>query len=487
MEARTRHFVIYADEKPEELQAFAGRLERFDQAVRKVRGMTDPPLTKANLVTIYVTRNVDGIVGLAGGYGVLGFYISRASGSVAFVPRKAGVKNDPFDIDADTIFFHEYAHHLQLQYAELALPTWVSEGFAEFFARTRFAGDGTVTIGTPPGYRGFGLKWASDLTINELVGGDTELTDIEVEQLYGWGWLLTHYLTFTPERRGQLEQYIAKIQKGSTPLEAAGVFGDLKVLNRELNKYMRQSTLPALVLNGADLSPGEISLRALPEGQARMMRTRMRAKASPSERMARDIASDARGAAAPYPRDPVVQSVLAEAEFDAGNFEGASAAASRALEADPHSLAALVVKGRAETELARRNPASANWTAIGNWFVLANKEDAEAADPLLQFYRSYEAAGVPATPNAVRGLLYAVALAPQDNELRITAVRQLVADSRFKDATRLFAPFAFEPHSKESIKQSAKRVTGALAKNDGPGAAKELEKLQVEIEKARRS
>ena len=31
MEARTRHFVIYADEKPEELQAFAGRLERFDQ------------------------------------------------------------------------------------------------------------------------------------------------------------------------------------------------------------------------------------------------------------------------------------------------------------------------------------------------------------------------------------------------------------------------------------------------------------------------
>ena len=41
------HFVIYADESPDKLREFATRLEKFDKAVRHVRGMTDPPMGAA--------------------------------------------------------------------------------------------------------------------------------------------------------------------------------------------------------------------------------------------------------------------------------------------------------------------------------------------------------------------------------------------------------------------------------------------------------
>jgi hypothetical protein len=46
-EARSRHFIIYADADAGELNAYATKLERFDQAVRMARGMGDPPLTDA--------------------------------------------------------------------------------------------------------------------------------------------------------------------------------------------------------------------------------------------------------------------------------------------------------------------------------------------------------------------------------------------------------------------------------------------------------
>ena len=134
-EAKSRHFIIYADLKPDELRAYAERLERFDQAARKVRAMGDPPLTDSQRLTVFALRSEGAVARLASrGSGVRGFYESRASGNFAFVPRRAGSSSVDWDLDAQEIFFHEYAHHLQLQFASVALPPWVIEGFAEFFA-----------------------------------------------------------------------------------------------------------------------------------------------------------------------------------------------------------------------------------------------------------------------------------------------------------------------------------------------------------------
>ena len=91
-EARTRHFVIYSEQRPDELKAYAERLERFDQAVRVARGMKDPPLSESGKLSVFVLRNsaaIEAIIG-ARGSGVAGFYIPQASGAVAFVHREIG-------------------------------------------------------------------------------------------------------------------------------------------------------------------------------------------------------------------------------------------------------------------------------------------------------------------------------------------------------------------------------------------------------------
>jgi len=150
-EAKSKHFIIYADLKPDELRSYAERLERFDQAVRTVRGMTDPALTDSQRLTVYALRSEGAVARLAGMSEVRGFYSARASGSVAFVPRRAGSGSD-WDLGTDAIFFHEYAHHLQLQSSSFALPAWMVEGFAEFFATALIDKDGSVVIGSPPQY-----------------------------------------------------------------------------------------------------------------------------------------------------------------------------------------------------------------------------------------------------------------------------------------------------------------------------------------------
>jgi hypothetical protein len=149
-EARSKHFIIYWDgNDTARLREFAVRLEKFDKAVRILRKMEDPPLTDSRRLTIFALRNDDAIERLTGSWGTRGLYRGRAAGSWAFVPRKSG-EGWKYDLDAESIFFHEYAHHLQLQQSTLAMPAWFREGFAEFFATAEFQPGGSLLVGSMP-------------------------------------------------------------------------------------------------------------------------------------------------------------------------------------------------------------------------------------------------------------------------------------------------------------------------------------------------
>ena len=485
-EAKSSHFIIYADLKPDQIRSFAERLERFDQAVRRVRGMADPKLTDAQRLTVYALRSEDSVARLAGASLVRGFYHARASGSVAFVPRSAGSKAD-WDLDTEEIFFHEYAHHLQLEALSIALPPWSREGFAEFFATAKVEKDGSVIIGNAPQYRAFGLFNENGLSVRQLVGETYKNLDAgQVDLLYGLGWLLTHYLTFEPSRQGQFDRYIQQIQKGTNALEAAeAAFGDLKTLGRDLEKY-KLSKLHGLKVPGDTLSVGQITLRPLGVGEAAMMDVHIRSRSGVNDKTAPGVAANARRVAAPYSNEPFVQAALAEAEFDAGNYAAAEAAADRALAANSNYVKALIYKGRSRMELARGKP-DANWPEVRDWFLKANRLDTENAEPLLLYYQTYVEAGAAPTKNAVEALLYAVALVPQDDELRINAVRQMLIEKRLQEARSLFSPLAFQPHATDQFKEISAEVMAAIIAGDSKRALTALQEgLKKEDEKAGR-
>ena len=78
-----------------------------------------------------------------------------------------------WDLNTEQIFFHEYAHHLQLQDSSIAMPEWVREGFAEFFATAKIKDDGSVLIGSPPLYRAWSLINGRGLTLEQILGGES--------------------------------------------------------------------------------------------------------------------------------------------------------------------------------------------------------------------------------------------------------------------------------------------------------------------------
>lgn len=486
-EAKSKHFIIDANENPDELRAYAQKLERFDQAVRYFYQMPDPPLTDAGRVTILVVPDVESIQALMPNSGAAGFYRTAASGSFAFIPHTTdftiqgmsggtGVFHET--LSPQEIFFHEYTHHLQLQDSTVALPMWVAEGYAEFFATAEINKDGSVTFGKFPAYRSWGVHDRDSITMEEIVGetfGNT-LYSYQMDTLYGRAWLLVHYLMMTESRHGQLGRYVDNINKGMSALDAGkAAFGDLKQLDRDLDAYLAPHKLLGVTVSPDVLSVGDIAVRPLNPAESAIVHVRMRSKAGAPESTAPSIAAEARGVAAKFPTDPSVQSALAEAELDAKNYAAASTAADAALAADPKNVRALIYKGRAQMELAKANAKSADWDGVREWFLKANKLDTENAEPLFLFYRTYAEARQPLTQNAVDALLYAVELAPQDYDARITAVGQLLAENKLDEAKSMFAPVAFRPHADQQSREQGKKIMDAIVAGDGKLALKLLQ------------
>lgn len=467
-EAKSKHFIIYADAPADLLQDYAERLERFDQAVRRLRTMPDPPLTDPGKVKVYVVGNRETLEKLIGVEGAAGLYVGRASGAVAFVPELSRGKMPAWVLDSQTVFFHEYMHHLQLQGTAAMLPPWVIEGTAEFFSTAKIEDDGSVGIGAAPGHRALGLYLSVPIPLEDLVGVTYKNLDlVKRETLYGRGWLLVHYLNFEPSRRGQLDKYLANIQNGQEPLAAAqAAFGDLDALDREIGRYMNRKRFTYAIVPASELKIEPVRIRALRAGEAAIMRVRIRSDRGLSSRSAVGVAADARKVAERYSDDPVVQGALAEAEYDAGNVAAAIAAADRALALDPNSRQALMYKGLALMRRGREAPDKADWADVRSLFAKANRLDPDDAWPLLTFYQSFYAAKDRPTANAAKGLIYAAQLVPQDTTLRILATRQLLIDNKPAFARQMYAAIAYNAHASAEAREKRRQIMDAIVAGD---------------------
>ena len=474
-QASTDHFVIYSEDSPKTLNEFATKLERYDAAMRYIRGLPDQKPSPSNRLTIFVVRSVGAVEKLygKGGSNVAGFYMGRATGSFAITPRSSG-GGSQYDLNEQIVLLHEYAHHFMLQTYPGAFPAWLIEGFAEFNSTAKFEADGGVGIGLPANHRAYGLSVRPMKMEKLLTATVAGLKPDEVDSLYGRGWLLTHYLTFDPARKGQLTAYIAAINNGTGSLDAARkAFGDLNKLDRELDNYVAQRTLSYFKIPPDKFRIGQIDIRDLAPGEAAVMDVRIRSKRGVNEAQAKALVPLVRKAATPFPKDALAQVTLAEAEYDAGNYAEAEAAADRAIAADPKSVEGLIYKGRAKVAMASAagKTDAAAWKEARKWFLAANKIEADDPEPLMLFYSSFLAAGAQPTANAALGLEWALKLAPQDSSLRWMMAQQHLRDGKAADARAALAPVAFDPHGGAQAEAAA----GIIAKLDSGGVKAALE------------
>ncbi len=459
--ASTGHFTVYSESDRDDAEAFARRLERFDNALRTLQNMPIvAAASDASKVTVFRFGDTDDIAKLAGapGSGIAGFYIPRAGDSVLFTPFRENIapragsilRRSDHDLDAESVLKHEYTHSFMLQNFPATYPGWYVEGFAELYATIALKDDGTFHVGDPPQYRARDFATLGLLPVKRMLDLEQKLSGLEQYQFYSSGSLLAHYLNFEPKRRGQLARYLKSLEQGGNSLESAEkIFGDLGALDKELSKY-RKGRLYGYDVKPGNYVPPKVELHQLSSSEEDVMRARLRLARGGDKKENTDIASDIESLATHYPDNLEAQLVVAQANVDARRFGLALVAASRALALEPNSLEANLYKGMAYIEQGKTDPEA--FAMARPFLVQASAIDPRDPRPLIQYYLSYYEAKKPIPENAIVGLEKAYDFASYDEDYRLILARQLLDENKGKLVKSVLAQIAFSAHrsSKEN-------------------------------------
>ena len=483
-EAKTDHFIVDSESSAKDARDFAEKLERYDSALRDLQGLgADDPLGDTGRVTVFRWGRIGDIAAVYGNVdsGVAGFYIPRASGPVAFVPAREYVGKKSI-LDAQTILFHEYAHHFMFRHFAAAYPTWYVEAFAELNSTIELNDDGTFKLGAPPQSRAEALAAGGlGYSIKKMVVANNTPDDEDVYARYTYGWLLTHYLTFSKSRAGQLQKYLRLINHGTVPSEAAKqAFGDLDALEREVYAYKAKNDYPAVIGKPGKFEKPTAAVRRLGPDEEAIMKSRIRSKRGVTRRQAHDVASDAAGVAAKFPTSVPVLLELTEADLDDKQLDAAEQAADRALAVDPNSSQAMLFKAQVYLERAKKDPKQ--FETARTWFAKANRADPLDASALLGYYLTYSKAGVSPPAMAVSGLERSYELAPYDTGVRMILARELLIENKGALARQVIMPIALSPHESgraKALNEVAELIEGGKLED----ARKKLDARLAEEEK----
>lgn len=465
--ATSAHFVVYADADDRWLRGYVSELERFDMLARQAFRATDRPAGAR--LTVFVLNSPGEVRAVHGkGQNVGGFYVPGPGGAMAVVPKSTGSMQD-----ADVILRHEYAHHLMMQYFPAAYPAWYVEGFADFLSTAQFDKQNFPSLGMPPAARWLAVQNAPRLGLEALLTADmAKLTPFQRPSLYAEGWLLTHYLSVTKERTGQLQRYLDLMNGGRASRDAAvEAFGDLARLQDDFDRYRKLSTLNYFHLAQPFTYGAEIRIDALDPTAADTIRERIAlTRGVPDDRRAAVVAA-LEQALARDPDSPETWMLLARAHLNLRALDAAEAAADKALALNPAIGRAAMWKALAIAGRLRdgKDGDPEKWKEVRRWIIQANKADPEDPVPLRENYRVYRLAGLAPSPVARQGLAKAFSLLPQNVGLRFEYVQSLVQDRQFDAADALLQPVANAPHGGETA-AAARRMIASIAAAKARGA-----------------
>jgi Tetratricopeptide repeat len=461
--AESKHFVIYSDGADKDLRRYAERLEAVHWLMTAAIGATEP--AKIVKLRIYLVPDIDDVKRLAGAPGsdIAGFYRPGTAGAIAVVPRYTGTDGT---FTGQLVLFHEYAHHFMLQYSPVAFPAWYVEGSAEIVSTASFERKGAISYGRAASHRQYEVAAASWIPIAKLIDGTYR--DLPAEQrgaFYGQSWLLSHYLTFSDARKGQLRGFIAAINRGIAPADAAKVFGDLAQLQRELRGYHESGSFPfkAPALP-AGLDVGTV-ISAVPAGEAALINERIeinrmtqpgKTEADKAARAAWMTALAAK--VAKLGKDPDGLQLLADAQCEMKDWTACGATADALLAVAPTRSTAMLRKG--EAMLRAKSP---NYAVARDWIAKANRAAPDAPEPLIAYYESFFMEGRPAPTNALDGLVQAQQSVPQDSGTRLTLAQALIQAGRNEEARFILRPLANSPHD-SGARQAAQTMLDDLDK-----------------------
>lgn len=441
-------FIVYGDMKEAELLSFTQKIERFDTVLRrrhKIVGGAAP--VRLTVFLVSSDANVGKIVGRSDN-SIRGFFTIGPNGPMAVSQRlRAG---DKFALDADTVLFHEYAHHFMFQYFPAPYPDWFVEGFAEFYSTADFDAQGRAQIGKPAYHRGYSLVFGDQITARTIMTARiADLKEGQVASLYARGWAMFHFLQFSRDRAGQFEKYVQALNKNMSPLEAAEqAFGDLAKLEKDLTAYQNARRMSYLGESVPTPLPTDIRITALDAAEAAIVMDRLNLMQSTNDEQRQQALTSLSAKRTKFPGSAPVASLLAQAHYEAEDYDAAKLAADAALALDPAYAHAQLYKGMTEMRLMLKNDVvdPARWKAARALLVKANRANPEDPYPLFHYYRSFRDQGVSVPKVAGEGLEKALTLLPGDPRMRFAYINYLISEKRLAEGLAQARLLLLAPH-----------------------------------------
>jgi len=451
-EASSDNFIVYSDGSETELVNFTQRVERFDRVLRIMTGLQQPPAPVK--VRIYlvdsdsVVREMD-----VRHRPAAGFYSSRVSGGIAVVDREKA--HNEFELDGETVLYHEYSHHYMAQYFPAAYPIWYQEGFAEYFAPTKFNKDGVADIGKVAMARIPTLHDESWLSTQQLMTATLDdLPQRDWYQFYAQGWLLTHYLFSTPARHDQFQQYLRLRTQGTAHEEALQKAFNLTdaQLGAELHKYFDKGKVTIKRLTSPTLKQDpKVTLRSLSQAESECLLLNVRVEIGVSEGDAKKLLEQVRTKAQHFAGDSYAQVMLGEAEARYGDAARARDILEAQVASSPDNRAALLDLAALELQSDQADHAArlkADRRARG-LAAKANRLDSNDPQALYLFYLSFAHEDKGPSQNAVDALAQAYSNLPQFQPLALAQARQDLRDGHPDRAVVELKPIAYSPHGEK--------------------------------------
>jgi tetratricopeptide (TPR) repeat protein len=464
MRAESPHFVVYGDGGERNLRAYAGMLEDFDTLLRIMYGLkTDEPA--ARKLDIYLLRDSGQLRRVWPGVRehIVGIY-SAGDEDIFAVATEHTAAGWGDNTQGDDVILHEYVHHFMSQYYPAGYPSWMMEGFAEYYA-TADLGRSKISTGAANRGRAASLMGAPWLPIGAVLS--TTASQIKEEwasAYYAEAWILTHYIMSDEQRRLKLIDYLKATRAGRDPVAAwQDTFGqDTKALEAALHAYTSAPLLGRAIPRTWPEAP--VTVATLSPGTGAVILENQQTKTSAPSAKGEKLLPVLREAERKYPDDHFVKLARARAEIRFGDRAWADATLDRLIAADAKDVEALRLLGMSKLAAGRAEPANvkADYAAATKLFLQAAQIDQDNYQTLMHYAESRSTEPNYPTEALVDVWVKAVSLAPQLTSLRIEAAQAAMHRDHLDLARSLLTPVIGNPHASED----AKTATAIMASID---------------------
>ena len=463
LKAESPRFVVYGNGSESELREYVEQLETFEALLRALHGMNMRE-TPPRPLQLYLARDLREMRRIRPGSGEsLGGFYAAGPDVIFGVANEARERNarSSYSPERGYVIRHEYVHHFMLQHFPFAYPSWVIEGYAEYFMTAHFEPD-AVLVGRPMRPTTTGAR---DMPLETLLAGSPWEFDAELRSIfYAQSWLLTHYLISDDGRRRMLGAYLQDVAEGGDPVAAmeTATGMPLATLQRELRDYR----LPVTRYPTASIPQPEITISRLPRSANDLLLEDVQLRwRHPQRGENEDLLNTIRARAARHQDDEFARMVLARAEIRLGDRAAGEGLARQAIADDPEDVEALHLLASSLMERAAREPddADALNAEARRYLATGYAADPEHFQTLYAIARNGGGRMMPAPEHAAEAYLAALEVAPQVSQLRLETGVALLGRDQLDYGEHVLAPLLHTPHAPDVARVAQNLVEAARA------------------------